>query len=488
MIPITLRHYQKKLIAGIGAAYAAGFKAPLAVAPTGAGKTIMFAYIASGAAKQGKRSFIVCHRIELIKQTCKALGALGVEYGVIHPDAPKQYDKLIQVCSVQTLANRIEELVKAGIIPNFLIYDEGHHATAGLWKTISTYLPAPRTRTLGVTATPIRTDGQGLGAQHQGGVFDTLIMGPQISELIAEGYLLKPDIYAPESRVNMAGMVASSGGDFAVRELEERVDRSDLIGDAVAEYRRLADGLPAVAFCVSIAHAKHVAEQFTAAGYRAFAVSGNKKETPTKLRERILKGLENGETQIVCSCDLISEGTDIPALGCGLMLRPTASLSLFLQQAGRLLRPCEGQDRAVLLDLAGNCLRHGMPEENRDWTLDGIVKERKRKKSDGPPAPRVMTCTECYTVHIPGPACTRCGHVYPVAEAEPMQAPAEGKLIQITDEIKSRIMSAKEREIAEARTMEDLLKIAALRDYPAGWATLTFKMRAKMREPELALA
>lgn len=487
MNSITLRHYQKKITAGVGAAYAAGFTAPLAVAPTGAGKTIIFAFVAQGAAGKGLRSFIVCHRIELIKQTCKALNGLGVEYGVIHPDAPRQYDKLVQVCSVQTLANHIEELVAAGIIPHFLIYDEAHHATAGLWKTISRYLPAPRTLTFGVTATPIRTDGQGLGAQHQGGVFDTLVMGPQISELIAEGYLVKADVYAPESRVNMAGMVAGTGGDFAVRELEERVDRADLIGDAVAEYRRLADGLPAVAFCVSIAHAEHVAEQFKAAGYRAFAVSGDKKKTPAKLRERILAGLETGATQIVASCDLISEGTDIPALGCGLMLRPTASLSLFLQQAGRLLRPCAGKERAVLLDLAGNCLRHGMPEEDRAWSLDGIVKERKRKKSEGPPPPRVMTCTECHTVHIPGPNCIRCGHVYPVAEAEPMKTPSEGKLIHITEEIKATIMSAKEREIAEARTLEDLQKIAALRNYPAGWATLTFKMREKMRSPKLAI-
>ena len=491
---IVLRDYQEKLVNDIRAAYRDGKTAPLAVAPTGAGKTVMFAYIASGAAGFGHRSFIVCHRIELIKQACKTLRELGISYGVIHPDAPKQYGELIQVCSVQTLANRIEELVAAGIVPRFLIYDEAHHGTAGMWRRIREQLPAPATLTLGVTATPVRTDGQGLGAKSQGGVYDVLLMGPQISELIAAGYLVQPDVYAPESQVDLAGLDTADNGDFDVRELAERVDRTAVTGDAVQHYRELADGLPAAAFCVSIAHAEHVAEQFRAAGYRAFAVSGDKKVTPPKFRERVLAGLATGDTQVVCSCDLISEGTDIPALAVAILLRPTLSLGLYLQQVGRILRPIKDASgkplklRGIVLDHVGNSLRHGMPEENRNWTLEGIIKERKRKKADGPPAPRVFTCSKCYSVHLPAPACPKCGTVYPVPEPEPIAAPVAGKLIQITEEIKERILSGRERAIAECRTLEDLQALAKIEGYPPGWASHTWKRREKLRNPELSLA
>lgn len=482
---MILRPYQDKLVSDIRQAYVEDFTAPLAVAPTGAGKTVIFTYITQGAARNGLRSIIVCHRIELIKQTCKALREFGVDYGVIHPSAKPDYSKLIQVASVQTLANRIDALVKAGFVPRFLIYDEAHHGTAGMWRRIRQALPAPRTLTLGVTATPVRTDGQGLGAKHQGGVYDTLIMGPQIAELIAAGYLVQPDVYAPESQIDLAGLDTTQSGDFDTRELAERVDRTSVTGDAVEHYRQLADGMPAVAFCVSIAHAEHVAEQFSAAGYAAFAVSG---KTPEKLRERILKGLENGQTQVVASCDIVSEGTDIPALGAAILLRPTASLSLYLQQVGRALRVCAGKDRAVILDHVGNVLRHGMPEENREWSLDGLIKERKRKKGDPIPPPRVNTCPECFSVHLPAPACPRCSFVYPEPEPEPIAQPGDGKLIQLTPEIQERIMSVREREIAECRSLEDLQELARLKEYPSGWATHTWKMREKIRNLELFTA
>ena len=490
---ISLRPYQHKLATDIRAAYLAKFTAPLAVAPTGAGKTVLFTYIAQNAALKGLRTVIVCHRIELIKQTCKALREFGVSYGVIHPSALPDYSQLIQVASIQTLANRVDELTAAGFAPRFLIYDEAHHGTAGMWRSVRAYWPAPKTLTLGVTATPIRTDGQGLGAKSQGGVFDTLIMGPQIAELIAEGYLVQPDVYAPESKVDLAG-IEMTRGDFDIHELAERVDKASVTGDAVDNYRKFADGLPAVAFCVSIAHAEHVAAEFCAAGYRAFAVSGDKKKTPDKARERILKGLETGATQIVASCDLISEGTDIPALAAAILLRPTTSLGMYLQQVGRVLRPVKDaagnvlKERGIILDHVGNSLRHGMPDEARAWTLEGIVKEGKRKKGEPLPPPRVLNCAKCYAVHLPAPACPRCGEAYPLPEPEPIQAAAAGNLTLITDEIRARIMSAKEREIAEARTLDELQQIAALRGYPAGWATHTYKMREIKRNPQLFIS
>ena len=489
---ITLRPYQDAGVNEIRATYGKGKTAPLYVCPTGGGKTVLFAYIASSAAAKKLRSVIVCHRIELIKQAARTLSDFGIDYGIIHPDFKPNYSKLIQIASIQTLANRVEDLTRAGFAPRFLIYDEAHHGTAGMWTTVRASWPSPKTLTLGVTATPVRTDGQGLGAQHQGGVYDALIMGPQIGELIAAGYLVQPDVYAPQKQVDLAGL-DSGGKDYDVRELEELVDRTAVTGDAVDNYRKYADGLPAVAFCVSIQHAEHVAEQFRAAGYRAYAVSGDKKKTPVKVRERVLKGLENGETEVVCSCDLISEGTDIPALACAILLRPTMSLAMYLQQVGRVLRPVKDaagkplKERGIVLDHVGNSLRHGMPDEPREWTLDGVVKEGKRKKGQAPPPPRVFSCPTCFAIHLPAPACIRCGYAYPAPEPEPIQEAKEGELTLITEAIRERILTAKEREIAEARTLEDLQKIAILRNYAPSWASHTWKMRERLRRPQLNL-
>lgn len=482
---IQLRPYQTDIVKGLWEAFNAKKTAPLAVAPTGAGKTVIFSFIAAGAAAKGLRTIIVCHRFRLIKQACRALNNLGVSYSVIHPDAKPNYSSLVQVASVQTLANRVEELAAAGFFPRFLIYDEAHHGTAGTWRKISEAFPAPKTLTIGVTATPIRTDGQGLGAQHQGGLFDTLVMGPQIGELIQGGFLVPCEVYAPARMLDLATVHLQSNGDYNTRELEERVDKSSITGDVIKAYRQFADGLPAVAFCVSVKHSEHVAEQFRAAGIPAEAVYG---ELPEKEQERRLRGLETGTVKVITSCELISEGFDIPAVTVCIMLRPTVSLGMYIQQVGRALR-LDGPEkkRAIVLDHVGNVLRHGMPDEAREWSLDGLVKEKKRKKGEAAPPARVNECTECFAVHAPAPVCIRCGHVYPVPEVEPEPAPMEGELKHITEEIRAQIMNAKEREIAEARTLDELMLIATIRDYPPGWASHTWKMREKLRVNKLQL-
>lgn len=482
---MQLRPYQSGIVKGIWEAFQNYKTAPLAVAPTGAGKTVIFSFIAAGAAAKGLRTVIVCHRFRLIKQACKALTAFGITYSIIHPDAKPNYNALVQVASVQTLANRVEELAENGIFPRFLVYDEAHHGTAGMWKKISTAWPAPKTLTIGVTATPIRTDGQGLGAQHQGGLFDTLVMGPQISELIEGNFLVPCEVYAPARMLDLATVHLQSNGDFNTRELEERVDKSSITGDVITSYQKYGGNLPAVAFCVSVKHSEHVAEQFRAAGIPAEAVYGDLHE---KEQERRLRGLENGSINVITSCDLISEGFDIPAVSVCIMLRPTVSLGMYIQQVGRALRlDGPAKKKAILLDHVGNVLRHGMPDENREWSLDGLIKEKKRKKGEVAPPPRVNECPECFAVHAPAPACIRCGFAYPLPEVEPEPAPMEGELKQVTEEIRLAMMGAKEREIAEARTLEELQYIATIRSYPPGWASHTWKMREKIRHAELPL-
>jgi len=464
---LKLRPYQEDLVNKIRASYKEGKKSTLAVAPTGAGKTVIFSYIASTVAARGKRVLILVHRIELLRQTSRALTKAGVDQALINPKYTPDYRKNVQVASVQTLVNRLKHIKDVDLI----VVDECHHATAGSWrKIIAEY---PQALILGVTATPIRGDGIGLGV-HCGGLFDDMVEGPQISELIRLGYLVKPVVYAPIERLDLTG-VKITRGDYDKEEIAKRVDKPKITGDAITHYKKLCPGVPTVVFCVSVAHAEHVADEFRAAGFRAYSVDGSMEDDT---RDRILGGLGNGSVDVVCSCDLISEGTDIPAIGCAILLRPTQSTGLYIQQIGRALRPCEGKDRAIILDHVGNTLIHGMPEEVREWTLDGEVKKKKRGKA-AEPTVRVQQCPTCFAMHAPAPDCLVCGHIYVVKQ--PTQEEGELKIVGEREAL--IIKQRRNVEVAQAKTLQELEQIAIDRGYKPGWAKHIFAAREK-RTPQ----
>lgn len=456
---LTLRPYQSKGVQDIRSSYLQGRKAPLLVLPTGGGKTVVFSHIAGSVASKGKRVMVLVHRVELLRQTSSALNKNGVDHGLINPQYTPDYRKPVQVASVQTLVKRLHFFHQYP--PDLIVVDEAHHATAGTWKKIIAEFPTARI--LGVTATPCRGDGTGLGVDH-GGVFDDLIIGPQIQDLIDQGYLVKPVVYAPMNRLDLSG-VKVVRGDYDTKALAEKVDKPKITGDVVAHYSKLCPGTPAVVFCVSILHAQHVAAEFRAAGYRAYAADGTMDDDT---RKRILNGLGNGSVQVVTSCDLISEGTDIPAIGCAILLRPTQSTGLYIQQVGRALRTCEGKEHAIILDHVGNVLTHGMPDEPREWTLDGDVKRKGKKKGDEAPPVRVRQCPQCYSVHEPAATCPNCGHVYEV-DANKLEH-EDGELQQITPEQALMLKRQKAREVATARTYEELEAIGRKRGYKPGWA------------------
>lgn len=465
---LTLRHYQQTAVDGIRESFRTGRKAPLLVLPTGGGKTIVFSYIAANASARGKRVLVLVHRIELMRQTSDKLRQFGVDHGLINPLFTPTYWKPVQVASVQTLVRRLNKL--AATPPDLIIVDEAHHATAGTWRTIINAYP--NALVLGVTATPCRGDGTGLG-RDAGGMFDDLITGPQVADLIKEGFLVAPKVYAPLERLDLSGL-RTRMGDYEKQELERAVDKPRITGHAVEHYRKLCPGAPAVAFCVSIAHAEHVAAEFNAAGFRAVALDGSHDDD---YRKRILKGLGTGEVHVVTSCDLISEGTDIPAIGCAILLRPTQSLGLYLQQVGRALRPCEGKDHAVVLDHVGNVLTHGMPDDPRDWTLDGEEKRSRGAKSE--PTIRVQQCEQCFAVHPPAPMCPHCGHVKAVESRAPEQV--DGQLEEITAMNRAALRRQQNAEVAKAKTREELERIAAARGYKPGWVAHILRSREANR-------
>ena len=406
---VHLRPYQAEGVHRLRMAYGAGKRALLFVLATGGGKTICFAHITHGASSKGKRVLIVAHRRELIKQASRKLSEAGVEHGIIAPGFTPTRDP-VQVASIQTLANRLDKIGHFDLI----VIDEGHHSVAGTYAKL--IASQPRAKLLLVTATPERLDGKGLGI-HAGGCCDEIVLGPQSAELIEMGYLTPIRVFAPAHAPDLSGVKVRMG-DYEKAGLADAMSKPTIVGDAVAHYAQHSPGKPAVVFCVSVEHAKNVAETFRAAGWRAVAADGAMSKPE---REAALGGLESGAVQVLCVCDLVSEGLDIVGISVVIILRATKSLVNFRQWIGRGLRPVYAkgmpldtpeQRRAAIaasdkpaclvLDHAGCTLNHGMPDEDRPWSLDG------RPKKEG--APPVKQCKECGAIYRPAPVCPECGH------------------------------------------------------------------------------
>lgn len=361
---LALRDYQITDIARLRQEYAAGKNAVLYQLATGGGKTVVFSHIVAAAAAKGRRVAVLAHRRELIGQASAKLDWCGVPHGVVAASMDRNHDARVLVASIQTVASRGADALGA---LDFIVADEAHHCRADTWQTL---LQAhPRAKLLGVTATPARTDGQGLGLQA-GGLFDALVCGPTMQQLVDAGYLAASRCYVPPRRIDTAGLRKVAGDWAAGAAMAERA--AVVTGDAIAEYRAKAAGKSAIAFCVTVEHAEQVAKDFADAGLRAACVHGG---TPKDIRDGLIAGLGNGALDVLTSCDLISEGLDVPSVGAVILLRPTGSLILCLQQIGRGMRPKADGAPLIVLDHAGNTLRHGLPEEDREWSLDGVAKQ-----------------------------------------------------------------------------------------------------------------
>lgn len=495
---VKLRHYQEDAVSAVRLCFNNGKNSTLLVLPTGGGKTVIFTHIAATVANNNKKTLILVHRVELLRQTSNKLNEFGVEHGMINPMYTPNFDNNTQVASVQTIIKRLNYLLAANWIPDLIIVDEAHHATAGSWRKIINYFADANggMKTLGVTATPIRTDGQGLGVSHNG-IFEELVSGPTVKWLQDEGYLVKAKVLSPPKQFD--NPKRKQKGDWTANDLDVIINKPTITGDAVSHYEQTCKGLPTIVFCVSVKHTEEVAQAFRNRGYRFYAIDGS---TDDDVRRRIINGLADGTVDGVCSCDLISEGTDVPAASVAIMLRPTQSLSLYIQQAGRVLRPVyapgydlstkEGRLNAIaasnkpcawVLDHVGNAgswlngefiMNHGLPDTEHVWSLDGEVK-KKRKKKELEPAVKVQQCLSCFAVHEPAPVCPECGHKYEVKDKTPRHV--EGELQEVTAEMAKAIKKEKRQEVGKAESLEELKNIAAMRGYSDGWVGIQYKMK-----------
>lgn len=452
-----LRPYQSDLIEQARAEIRTGDHSVLMVAPTGAGKTALAAFMLGNASARGKRCWFMVHRRELVTQSSRTFDKVGIEHGIVAAGFRQDRRSQVQIASVQTLARRLDDVLP----PDMIVWDECHHIASESWASI--FSKFPDAIHIGLTATPCRLDGRGLGDW-----FNTLVEGPTTRWLIDNGFLSKYRLFAP-STPDVAS-IKTRAGDFVASELADHMDKPSITGDAITHYKKLADGKRAIVFAANIAHSQHVVAQFQAAGYPAAHIDG---KTDRAVRDKLLRDFEDGRIRVVSNVDLFGEGFDLPAIEAVILLRPTQSTGLYLQQVGRSLRTSEGKTEAIILDHAGNALRHGLPDQIREWNLDAKPKTKRQRDTD---IPAIKQCPKCYSVHDPMPVCPNCGHQYTPTAREIEQR--EGELVELREEM---IRRDKRKEVGRAKSLDDLIAIGNSRGYkhPRIWAQKVIGARSK---------
>ena len=429
------------------------------VAPTGAGKTALTVHMMQKAAQRGNRALFIVHQNELLMQTSKALWLQKLEHGII-ASGKSRSGFSVQVASVLTLKNRLKEYDPWDLI----IIDEAHRSAAETYKVVLGAYPSARV--IGLTATPQRTDGKGLSD-----LFQTIVEGPTITQLIEAGYLCDYELFAPPIDVDISE-VKTVAGDYNKGQLEAAVDRPTITGDAVQHYMDMAHGKRCVVMCVTIKHAQHVAAQYQAFGISAASIEGT---MSTKEREDTLEKFRNGEILVLTNVQLLVEGVDIPGIEVLQWLRPTQSLIVWMQGNGRGFRPSEGKDKLIILDHVNNWSRHGMPDTQREWSLDGRPKQKRGERDSQDLG--IQSCGHCLHVFRSGvPVCPKCGKEVELKERKIEQVDGLLEKIERQNEIKH-----KKIEQGTARSLEDLVALGIRRklNNAAGWAVNVYSKRQK---------
>jgi superfamily II DNA or RNA helicase len=458
-LSLDLRPYQVAVVERVSDEKAKGNRRILLVCPTGTGKTVIAGRIAKEVSDDGGGLLFLVHRRELVQQSSNKLRAIGVDHGIIQAGMPSRPQARVQIASIATLHARA---VRREVMPlppaDLVIVDEAHHARSRTWETL---LDAyPNAVIIGLTATPCRGDGRGLG-----NVFDVIVQCPPISELTASGYLVPARFYAP-AIPDLKG-VKTVRGDYAEGELAARMD--GLTGGIVEHWLKLAERRRTVVFATSVGHSVSLRDEFRAVGVMAEHIDGG---TPADERDDILRRLGSGEVEVVCNCMVLTEGWDRPEVSCAILARPTRQLGLFHQMVGRVLRPYPGKTDALVLDHSGAVFEHGFIDDPIEWSLNvdsRAVNVAQRSRSAGG-LERLVTCPECKAVRMSGQPCSACGW-RPRPRAKEVEV-EDGDLHAVTRQgVKATQPTAAEK----ARFFTDLKYIASEHGYKSGWAAHKYK-------------
>jgi len=464
----NLRPYQSEVLEYIEQAIADGHRRILIVLPTGAGKTVCAAEVIRRFNERGLFSLFLAHRREIIGQTSQRLTEHGMPlgaHGIIMAEraCDLRPQARIQVASIDTLLARGVR-TKAMKLPaaDLVVFDEAHRARGRTREGLLQLYP--NAIWIGLTATPCRGDGRGLG-----NLFDALVLGPQVADLTKIGALVPVKIFAPVFR-DIAKGVDAAKGDYIISALAKRMNTAELVCNVVRDWPQHGEPRRTVAFSVDVAHAISIRDEFLRAAVRVEYVSG---ETPVAEREAILARLASGETEVVANCMVLTEGWDCPPVSCAILARPTKQLGLYRQMVGRILRPAEGKTDASILDHAGAIWRHGAPSDDIAWTLEVDKKAvnisaAERKRGD---ASELACCPECSAILQGKPPCWSCGWSPKRHGRDIDFIDGELGLVVVNGGVQAPIYD----ESTRTEFFQQLRSIQQTRGYKKGWAAHKFK-------------
>ena len=435
---IKLRPYQKDIFDKSIQAFKDGANGICCVLPCRSGKSYIMARMIKGA--KGN-VLVLAHRHTLINQHKELLKGLGV-----------LTDK-VRVESVFTEASRLGRYAPNDV--DLIIIDEAHLSEALSYRKVCEYYNCKRVL---FTATPARLDGKPLT------LADTLITGITATELIELGAISDYDYYAPDLNLNIddVDMVA---GEYNNGQLTELMCQNAIYGDILKYYCTLGDNRQAIAYCTSVKHSEQTAKMFCDNGITAISIDGSMSQ---KERNKRMDLFKSDKVQILCNCNLISEGVTLPNASVALLLRPTCSLPLFIQQACRVLTPVEGK-KAVIIDFVNNVQKHGMPTETHNWSLSQSIEKRKVFNEDG--TLNIRQCENCFKCFKAAAKCPYCGYEYKVKgrELKSVQDVELKKIEAVQKEEQEKQKKAARMEVGQCRTIAELQKIAKERGYAPGW-------------------
>jgi superfamily II DNA or RNA helicase len=436
-------------------------QATLGQACTGFGKSVCGAYIAQAAVKKGRSVTFTVPRIQLAIQLGKTMDKYGLQVGFVSAGFTPNPFAPVQIATTDTLAGKLD----TARMTDILVADECHVGGERLTAVINAWKQERRRKIIGLSATPGRMDGKGMDTW-----FEDMVCGPQMRWLIDNG------------RLNNYRVFTSQAAEDAMKSgaVGEQLD-GVMFGDAAQHYKQHAWGLRGLAFCRSRKHAKDTADYFNAAGIPAAAIDGN---TPTDEMLRIVMAYARREILVLCNCQIATYGWDLSQLTgmdatveCIFMMKRTKSLPMFMQIVGRMLRVSSRP--SIMFDHASTIAEHGLPCDDREWTLDGKLK----KKGGGEKTMPVRQCPisegGCGFVHRPSPCCPNCGRIYPIREVKIDQR--DETLIEVSKEEMRQVAKAERQIQGRSETLEDLLALAARTGKKPQWAHFVWRAREAKR-------
>lgn len=464
MSKINLYEDQMEFFLKLRASLAKGYKSILGVASPAFGKTVMAAYITETAIQKDANATVwfMVHRKNLLRQTSKSFWKSHIEHGLI-TSGKRRSSLPIQIGTIGTIYSRLSTLKT----PKIMFVDEAHLSRGKMFTEVILWARSHGCIVIGLTGTPIRLDGKALGD-----VFEDLIEARPTSWLIEQGRLSSYIAYTTPNQLDLSS-VGRSSGDLNKDDLAEVMDKPAIIGDAVAHWKKHAEGMLTVAYCVNVKHSKHTAEAFNAEGIPAVHVDADTTEAELKAA---CEGLADGTYKILTCCELVIEGFDLSSqldgrditLECCILLRPTESLARFLQMVFRVLRKKDWP--AVILDHAGCIRKHGLPCDEREWSLEGETPKERRAREEAKEVTS-QTCGKCFNIFKPGPEkCPRCGADVEKKERKIQISDGELEAVDIESIRSERKMAKKEQ--GAARGLKELVELGVRRGLkqPSGWA------------------